>query len=53
MNEPIRSLNQSFDVDEIMEALEERLSLELLEERLELDCWVHCDVCMLVCGNVT
>ena len=46
----VRSLNQSFDLTEIQEALDDRLAVELLEERLELDCWVKCDLCLNLTG---
>ncbi len=38
----VHSLNQTIELDEGLEALEARLSVELLEERLEMDCWVYC-----------
>lgn len=50
---PIHSLNTSIDLDEIQAALEARMGMELLEERLELGCWVHCDACLLKCSSVT
>ena len=52
-NSPIQSLNTPIDLDEIQVALEARMSMELLEERLELGCWVHCDACLLKCTTVT
>lgn len=42
----IRSLNQSLDLAEVQETFDERLAIELLEERLELGCWVKCDLCI-------
>lgn len=52
-NESISSLNDSLDLDEVQEALDGRLAMELLEERLELGCWVQCSVCMLLCNAVS
>jgi hypothetical protein len=43
--EAIRPLNQSLDLTEVQEAFDDLLAIELLEERLELGCWVKCDLC--------
>ncbi len=50
MQDSIRSLNQSIDLDESLEALEAQLSMELLEERLEMACW-DCDLCLVRCDT--
>ena len=40
--ELIWSLNQPIDLTELQGAMDDRLTLELLEERLELGCWIQC-----------
>ena len=52
-NRSIRPLNTPLDLDEIQELLEARVAIEVLEERLELGCWAHCDACILKCTGVT
>lgn len=47
-NDYIEALNTSIDLDESLQVIERRLSMELLEERVEMDCWVQCNVECLV-----
>ena len=41
-DKPIQSLNQSFLTELEFDELELRVRMEVLEERLELGCWVEC-----------
>lgn len=43
MDDTIHSINEPLLVDINLDELEARLSIELLEDRLELGCWVQCN----------
>lgn len=45
-NTPIKSLNTAIDLAEAQEEFEARLGVELMEERLELGCWIRYDCIM-------
>lgn len=47
----MKSLNSSL-LDELsIEELEKRTELEILEERLEMDCWIACGTVCLCVSN--
>jgi hypothetical protein len=50
IRDPIQSLNETIDMAQSVEMLEEQLAMELLEERLELACW-DCALCFVECNT--
>lgn len=46
---PIQSLNTPFPQELSIEEFEKRARMEILEERLEMACWINCGtVCICV-----
>ncbi len=44
----LQSLNNPLFEELSIEDLDRRTQVELLEERIEMGCWIHCDICLCV-----